>query len=1485
MKNCINCNLLIEDNKKFCEGCGTKQPEPKSNTPITGEFSATIGDKNIISGNVIGKNEEIKVSGNATFNKIEDDTKKTVICSISGRRLLMIDSIACPSCNKDVAQEYYSPKSNRCLNCDNLALTSYRKQVQIVLSDGILDSNERLTLDSLAMSLHIDEDRKNEIEVEEKQNSKQITSGEFLSGFHKIEFNRALKYVFEEDNIEQGFKLLNNVFLKNSSNDEVANLYYLLEAILLPETAIANYHSRNIDRFWQHYWAFLPHSKKGEVSEAYEIIENNKNLFADKNNDVLISEVTFYLICYFSQGENSYLEEAKSIYAGFSKNVKGPLLPLVKVVDLLIIHSGGDYFDLLQNTDKEEMFILGHIFGLHKVPKNIEIKENKIEVELQIEHHKKTEKLQLDETPISSQIQIEKNELKKNDFNSDDETWVDKDLGLIIKRDKLFFIDARDNNEYPIFFTDSTIWIGRNLAYLKGDFTIDNSNPTASCVYNNLPSENHMIVPKGWYMPALDDWNCLSNFIAVKSGNKQEDIEVSYLSSIHPKIPLVKNFGINYKYANFYIFDNHCDSFSVSKNKENYFMDNGEKLAVRVYIPLNKNIIDKLKELNFLLPDYINYEDIRIIVETKSSIDINNLIIGSSVSCINNKNDDRSTISELEKGSLYTISEINVRKNIITLQEYPQQNNSEKKKWFNISLFNLAVNNNSEKQIEEKITIKKTVIETPKSNKNVIKTNFNEINKTFEIDSLLWSTSFLKTATFRSGKEIPIIEDANEWLAACRDGKPAMCYYLNNPNNHALYNFYAISSVEGLAPKGFKIPGDDEGVEDIDLNFLLNFSLPKGIRQVGTNPQTGKYSNEFVEELMCGTLMDVSFLNEIYDQKDCLGIHVIEWNSNYVDTNNYNGFWGLPVLLIKKNDSKLFDNEDEDYSDLYDVILEDEGISKLAVVKVVKDSTGLDLKEAKELVEKAPSCIKEGLNKAEADAIKIAIEEAGGIVTISNSTKNTTKKSMNEPPLKMEVNSIEKKIEDKVNQTKELLEQEKGEVKNEAQTEEKLKNEEEQISFKEDNEILDLESVCIGSQEWLKKNLNIDKFRNGDIIAESKTIEEWEKSFAEERPSWCYYSFDPKNGEKYGKLYNMFAVHDTRELAPKGWQIPNEEDWKELMEYSGGEKIASLRLKSKKGWNNASGWGLGPDKDGNGINRDGFSAKPGGAFLGKFYNIKDCGYFWSKTIKNPRQQMSFIISANDSASVDVVSPSCVNKGFSVRCVKEKTHDEIEKSAKKMSEEKEVKKLSENVNDNANNVPAKEIVSFPSITIGKQVWMKENLNVDKFLNGDPIEEATYGMEFWTKKRPLWKSVNFDSSTEKIHGKQYNYHAIVDTRGLAPKGWKIPKKSDWMELANYLGGAKIAGKKIKSDSGWNKYGSSLFGKSNGNGTNESNFSAFPSGSVSSDFGVKTKFWCSDKESKSIDFQTLYAIELKNHSEELFYTESGYNEAISIRLLRDL
>ena len=66
----------------------------------------------------------------------------------------------------------------------------------------------------------------------------------------------------------------------------------------------------------------------------------------------------------------------------------------------------------------------------------------------------------------------------------------------------------------------------------------------------------------------------------------------------------------------------------------------------------------------------------------------------------------------------------------------------------------------------------------------------------------------------------------------------------------------------------------------------------------------------------------------------------------------------------------------------FDVMLTDAGAQKLKVVKAVKEATGLGLKEAKGLVDGAPSAIKEGISKDEAEALKKALEDAGGKVEL-----------------------------------------------------------------------------------------------------------------------------------------------------------------------------------------------------------------------------------------------------------------------------------------------------------------------------------------------------------------------------------------------------------------------------------------------------------------------------------------------------------------------
>lgn len=134
-----------------------------------------------------------------------------------------------------------------------------------------------------------------------------------------------------------------------------------------------------------------------------------------------------------------------------------------------------------------------------------------------------------------------------------------------------------------------------------------------------------------------------------------------------------------------------------------------------------------------------------------------------------------------------------------------------------------------------------------------------------------------------------------------------------------------------------------------------------------------------------------------------------------------------------------------------------------------------------------------------------------------------------------------------------------------------------------------LVSICIGqvktnspTQVWDKKNLNISKFRNGDVIPEVKTKEEWASAGKNKQPAWCYYDNNPDNGLIYGKLYNWFAVNDPRGLSPMGWHIPTDAEWMQLQSDLKSDGAALLNFIGKPaGYRDYRGsfWGFGTDNE------------------------------------------------------------------------------------------------------------------------------------------------------------------------------------------------------------------------------------------------------------------------------------------------------------------
>lgn len=89
-------------------------------------------------------------------------------------------------------------------------------------------------------------------------------------------------------------------------------------------------------------------------------------------------------------------------------------------------------------------------------------------------------------------------------------------------------------------------------------------------------------------------------------------------------------------------------------------------------------------------------------------------------------------------------------------------------------------------------------------------------------------------------------------------------------------------------------------------------------------------------------------------------------------------------------------------------------------------------------------------------------------------------------------------------------------------------------------------TVTKGGKVWMKDNLNVSKYRNGDSIRQVESSAEWLAAAANGEGVWCYYNNDSAKGKTYGRLYNWYAVNDPRGLAPTGWHIASDEEWKAL---------------------------------------------------------------------------------------------------------------------------------------------------------------------------------------------------------------------------------------------------------------------------------------------------------------------------------------------------
>ena len=189
-------------------------------------------------------------------------------------------------------------------------------------------------------------------------------------------------------------------------------------------------------------------------------------------------------------------------------------------------------------------------------------------------------------------------------------------------------------------------------------------------------------------------------------------------------------------------------------------------------------------------------------------------------------------------------------------------------------------------------------------------------------------------------------------------------------------------------------------------------------------------------------------------------------------------------------------------------------------------------------------------------------------------------------------------------------------------------------------------TVQIGTQCWTQSNLKVSKYRNGDTIPTGLSNSAWQNTTS---GACAIYNNDPANDALYGKLYNHYAVSDSRGLCPTGWHVPSDGEWTTLENHLGGSSVAGGALKSTA--MQPTPGGLNPPNSG-ATNSSGFTALPGGLRYpnGDFNGMPYDGFWWSSSVLSGSLAWSLHLGSSYSDINRYYDDRTL--GFSVRCCRD-----------------------------------------------------------------------------------------------------------------------------------------------------------------------------------------------------------------------------------------
>ena len=196
--------------------------------------------------------------------------------------------------------------------------------------------------------------------------------------------------------------------------------------------------------------------------------------------------------------------------------------------------------------------------------------------------------------------------------------------------------------------------------------------------------------------------------------------------------------------------------------------------------------------------------------------------------------------------------------------------------------------------------------------------------------------------------------------------------------------------------------------------------------------------------------------------------------------------------------------------------------------------------------------------------------------------------------------------------------------------------------------------IKIGNQWWMAENLKVTHYNNGDSIPSVTNNENWGNKM---NGSTCSYENQGYAPNVYGRLYNWYAIKDSRNIAPKGWHIPTDSEWKEMEVYIGMKQ-------SETNQNGYRGIGIGGKLKSDNIqwirpniganDSVGFSAIGSGLRMsdGSFTALLYSALFWTSSASRVDSSKAIFRELDNNTSAINRAEEYKQYGFSVRCVKD-----------------------------------------------------------------------------------------------------------------------------------------------------------------------------------------------------------------------------------------